>query len=152
MTSVCRFVLPALLALTLVSGCLEDVEYPPYDAKKNYCGPEGLFSVPRGSLLSAADFNRACYHHDKCYAECGKTKRTQADCDESFKQTMYDACDDAFDKEMNVCDARAGYNPFKYTCIASARAAASACWTQAKTYHVGVSAGGKAVGAYPCDS
>ncbi|MFH0861685.1 MAG: hypothetical protein V1875_01525 [Candidatus Altiarchaeota archaeon] len=145
---------PTFIALTLTVfftlGCLEDFEFPAYDANKNYCGPEGLFSVPRGSLISDADFNRACYGHDKCYTECGKTKATQDKCDQEFKQTMYDACDDAFDRHMNECDAKAGYNPMKYACIASARARASSCWSQAKTYQVGVSVGGKAVGAYPC--
>jgi hypothetical protein len=142
----------SVLVVLSLSGCLDDFEFPPYDDKINYCGPEGLFSVPRGSLVSGADFNRACYAHDKCYTECGKTKATQETCDEAFKQTMYDACDDAFDKHMNECDAKSGYNPLKYTCIASARARASACWSQAKSYNVGVSVGGKAVGAYPCDS
>ena len=146
-----KLLIALMLAVSMQAGCLEDVEFPPYDASKNYCGPEGLFSVPRTNPLSGADFNQACYGHDKCYTECGKTKKTQDACDQEFKQTMYDACDDAFDKDMNVCDARAGYNPFKYTCIASARAAASSCWAQAKTYQVGVSAGGKAVGAYPCE-
>jgi len=141
----------ALLALTaLLSGCLEDTEFPAYDASKNYCGPEGKFSVPRTSPLSGADFNVACYNHDKCYDQCGKTKATQDECDEAFKQTMYDACDQAFDEKMTECDKKAGYNPLKYTCIASARLAASTCWTQAKTYQVTVSAGGKAIGSFPC--
>ncbi len=140
------------LALVLAAlGCIEP-EFPAYNASKNYCGPEGVFSVPRGSLISDADFNGACYGHDKCYTECKNHCNTQEYCDKQFRQTMDDAFDDAFDKHMNECDKKAGYNPLKYTCIASARARASSCWTQAATYYQTVSAGGKAIGAYPCDS
>lgn len=135
----------------LICGC-EDLNFsfPPYNESKNYCGPEGLFSVPRGAALSDADFNNACYNHDKCYFECETNGKTQADCDNTFKQMMDDACDQEYDRQMNICDQRSGWNPFKYTCAAEARIATSACWTQAATYYKTVSAGGKAIGAYSC--
>ncbi len=124
--------------------------FPPYDAGKKYCGPEGKFSVPCGSLLGNADFNHACYYHDKCYSECKTAGNTQAYCDTQFRQTMDDACNQMFDDMMNECDKKSGWDPFKYTCIASARLKTSACWTQSATYYKTVSLAGKRIGAYTC--
>jgi hypothetical protein len=144
--------LSLILLLVFFCGCLDEPPaFPPYDETKNYCGPEGLFSGPNSNPLSGASFNPACYEHDKCYAECKTNGKNQAQCDNEFKQTMDGACDDVFDKTMNECDKKAGYNPFKYTCIIKARLATSSCWTQSGTYYGLVSAGGKAVGAYPCE-
>jgi hypothetical protein len=142
----------ALAALVLLSvGCIEEEDpgYPAYEAEKNYCGPEGLFGVPNVDIMSAADFNPSCYNHDKCYAECKTNGKSQAVCDQEFRDTMDDACDERFNEKMNECDKESGIS--SYLCEAGARIAASSCWTQAATYHNGVAAGGKAVGSYPCE-
>jgi len=144
-----RKIILLLAGIVLMLGCLDE-EFPAYDASKNYCGPEGLFGVPNSNPLSGANFNSGCYNHDKCYAECKTNHKTQGDCDAAFKQSMDDACDAAFDQKMSECDLKSGWNPLKYTCIANARISASSCWTQSGTYWAGVSAGGKAVGSYPC--
>lgn len=139
-----------LMAVCLIAGCLDEVEFPKYNDSKNYCGPEGVFSVPRTNPLTGADFNTACYNHDKCYADCKTNGKTQGDCDLAYRQTMDDACDTEFDRMMSECDKKAGYNPLKYSCIASARLRVVSCWGQVKTYYEAVSAGGKAIGSYPC--
>lgn len=125
--------------------------FPPYDQDKNYCGPEGMFSAPSGHLLSEADFNTACYEHDKCYSEClVKPKNTQTYCDGQFKRMMDNSCDQEFDRRMNECEKKSGWNPLRYACIASARVRAVTCWGQSRSYHGIVIIGGKLIGAYPC--
>ena len=149
-----RFVLASSLALMLVisiSGCLEEVEYPAYDPKTNYCGPEGVFSGPNTNPLSGASFNLACYEHDKCYALCEKNKHSQLYCDGQFRQIMDDSCDEQLDKLMNECEKRGKWNPLRYSCIAKVRAQISSCWAQASAYHNMVAYGGRAVGSYTCD-
>jgi hypothetical protein len=136
--------------LTTTTSIPTTTTFPKYDASKNYCGPEGKFSVPSGSLLGTAGFNLACYYHDKCYSECEKPENTQDHCDTQFKQTMDDACNQMLDELLNECDTKSAWNPFKYTCIAIARFKTSACWTQAATYYQTVSIAGKRIGAYPC--
>jgi hypothetical protein len=144
-----RYAPALILALILASGCIEDPKFEDFNPDKNYCGPEGKFSVPRGTL-SNADFNYACYAHDKCYHECRTNKRTQESCDKEFRQIMDDACDAAFDAHMLECEKKSKWNPLRYSCIASARARASSCWTQAATYHKTVSVGGAAIGSFTC--
>ena len=141
----------AVALVVLFSGCIEeDAGFPPYNSSKNYCGPEGLLSGPNTNPLSGANFNFACYGHDKCYDECKSNGKTQAQCDQEFRQVMDDACDEKFNQKMNECDAKKGLS--SYWCAAGARIAASSCWVQASTYHNLVAAGGKAVGSYTCGS
>ena len=124
--------------------------YPAYNSAKNYCGPDHLFSVPRGSG-NGADFNYACYKHDKCYAECKKPNNTQVQCDQRWRDRMDASCDQAFNAKMKECDALSGWMYlFKPICTSAARIRASSCWTQASIYHTGVWAGGKIVGSYTC--
>ncbi|MFH1403449.1 MAG: hypothetical protein ABIH11_04190 [Candidatus Altiarchaeota archaeon] len=144
-------VLAFIMIVMLAGGCLEDVEFPAYNASKNYCGPEGKLSGPNKNLLSQANFNYACYTHDKCYAECAKTMRTQAYCDREFKGIMDDACDAELDRLMNECEKRGKWNPLRYACIAKVRAQISSCWTQSATYYGLVATTGKPIGSYTCD-
>jgi hypothetical protein len=140
-------ILASVALVIMLSGCLENEEFPAYNVTKNYCGPEGLFGVPN-TAPSGASFNSACYEHDKCYEQCKSNGKSQAVCDQDFRQTMDDSCDAKFNEKMTECDAQGGIS--SYVCEAGARLAASACWTQAATYHNGVAVGGKAVGSYPC--
>ena len=137
--------------LILSSGCLEDQEFPAYDAKKNYCGPEGKLSGPKTNLLSQASFNEACYGHDKCYAECAKTHNTQAFCDGQFRKTMDDSCDAELNRLMTKCETYSKWNPVRYGCVAKVRVQISSCWAQASTYHNLVHYAGKPIGSFTCD-
>ncbi len=143
--------LALIMIIVLASGCLEDQEFPAYDAKKNYCGPEGKLSGPNTNPLSGASFNKACYGHDKCYEECGKTKHTQAYCDGQFRKSMDDSCDDQLDHLMNKCEQRSKWNPLRYSCKAIVRAEIASCWAQASAYHNGVALVGRPIGSYTCD-
>ena len=140
-----------IFALVLLAGCVEEQEYPAYDSKKNYCGPEGKLSGPNTNPLSGASFNKACYEHDKCYALCEKTKKTQDYCDSQFRGIMDDSCDTQLNHLMNKCEEYGKWNPLRYACIAKVRAQISSCWAQASAYHNFVSYGGRAVGSYTCD-
>lgn len=130
--------------------------YPAYNSTKNYCGPQhwedrwGIHG-PSSSLTSGADFNYACYEHDKCYGECKKTRNTQKHCDQVFRDMMDDSCDQAFDTQMKTCDAISGGISYKYyACIAMTRLQVSGCWTQAAINQGIAAMGGKVVGSYPC--
>ena len=142
----------ALSLMVLVLGCIEEeVKFPPYDEKKNYCGPEGKLSGPNTNLLSEASFNYACYFHDKCYAECESTMNTQSHCDRQFKRLMDESCEDELDRLMTSCEKMGKWNPLRYACIAKVRVQISSCWTQSAAYYGLVSAAGKPIGSYTCD-
>jgi len=143
--------LAALVFFMLVTGCLEEPEFPPYDEKKNYCGPEGKLSGPNKNLLSDASFNYACYFHDKCYAECEKTHNTQAYCDGEFKRLMDESCEDELDRLMSKCEEYGKWNPIRYACIGKVRLQISSCWAQSGTYYGLVASAGKPIGSYTCD-
>ena len=144
--------LSVILICALLSGCIElEKKFPAYNATKNYCGPEGKMSGPNKNLLSDASFNYACYSHDKCYEECGKTFNTQSFCDKQFKKIMDDSCDAELDRLMHGCEKRGKWNPLRYACIAKVRIQISSCWTQSATYYGLVATTGKPIGSYTCD-
>jgi len=140
-----------LVSMVFLAGCIEEPGFPAYNASKNYCGPEGKLSGPNTNLLSDASFNYACYSHDKCYAECGKTRHTQEYCDQEFKQIMDDACDAELDRLMKKCETYSKWNPVRYACIGKVRIQISSCWTQSAAYYQLVSTAGKPIGSYTCD-
>ncbi|MFH0862373.1 MAG: hypothetical protein V1875_05010 [Candidatus Altiarchaeota archaeon] len=125
--------------------------FEPYNASKNYCGPEGKFSGPNKHLVSQASFNFACYRHDKCYAECGQTFTPQKTCDDEFKSLMDDACNEELDRIQTINEQRAWYNPVGYVVGGWNRVSTTSCWAQARLYWGIVAGGGKIIGAYECD-
>ncbi len=143
-----------------INNCPEDctpkkippvITYPAYDPDYNYCGPDHLFSVPR-TTSSGADFNPACYEHDKCYEECNKPGNEQVNCDQRWRNSMDASCNQAYTTKMKgECDALSGFMYiFKPICAFSAWIGRNDCWDQAATYHTGVGMGAKVVGSYPC--
>ena len=142
-----------------INNCPEDctpkkippvITFPAYDPDYNYCGPDHLFSVPR-TTSSGADFNFACYEHDKCYEECNKPGNEQVKCDQRWRNSMDASCDQAYTKMKGECDALSGFMCiFKPICAYSARKKRSGCRDLAAAYHTGTWAGAKIVGSYTC--
>jgi hypothetical protein len=56
-----------------------------YDPKKNYCGPEGLFSFP--NEFWGVNVNYECYQHDLAYQK-GGTDSDRKKADILFYRTM----------------------------------------------------------------
>ncbi len=124
--------------------------FEPFNRKKNYCGPEGKFGMPRSHVLSKADFNPACYNHDKCYEECKTKGYSQKYCDDQFYSTMDASCGTEYSQATLRCSVMSNINPLKLYCYSSAEMILKSCKTQATAYWSGVAAGGRLIGAYPC--
>jgi hypothetical protein len=120
-------------------------KYPEYNSTKHYCGPQswedkwGLHGS--STTWSGADFNYACYDHDKCYSEC---ENSQAHCDQVFMDTMDASCNQAYDTtKRKTWGARKWWNPFRYTRVVGAWVLKIDCHVKARVYYYGVRAFGK---------
>jgi len=128
-----------------ISSAFED-----YDDSKNYCGPASGPSVPRSP--SDADFNHACYNHDKCYNQCENTKHTQAYCDLQFLENMVKSCGDYYDEHYKPdCEDTTNFLWLQDMCWNTANDFYRDCTTYAATYYTAVATLGKAVGSFNCD-
>jgi hypothetical protein len=85
----------ALAGLLAVNGA---AAFEAYSAGKNYCGPKLEARgqpVPNpipNQPIPGVNFNRACYEHDKCYAQCSSNCMTQHMCDGDFRARMLTHC------------------------------------------------------------
>ena len=125
-------------------------KYPEYNSTKHYCGPQswedkwGLHGS--STTWSGADFNYACYDHDKCYSEC---ENSQAHCDQVFRDTMDASCNQAYDTtKRKTYGARKWWNPFRYTRVVGAWVLKIGCHAKAMDYYYRVRVFGKY--SYPC--
>jgi hypothetical protein len=125
-------------------------KYPEYNSTKHYCGPQswedkwGLHGT--STTLSGADFNYACYEHDKCYSEC---ENSQAHCDQVFRDTMDASCNQAYDTtKRKTWGARKWWNPFRYTRAVGAWVLKNSCHARAMDYYYRVRTFGGS--SYPC--
>ncbi|MFH1404055.1 MAG: hypothetical protein ABIH11_07295 [Candidatus Altiarchaeota archaeon] len=128
--------------------------FPQYDKDKEYCGPEKndiiMKIIPRGHLFSGVDFNRGCYEHDRCYAECGQTGKSKESCDSEFRERLHGVCESVFDIYRSMCLQRGWYNPFRYSCLTITKKNEWDCYGTANTYWAAVAAGANMFDAYPC--
>ncbi|MBD3387581.1 MAG: hypothetical protein GF416_01025 [Candidatus Altiarchaeales archaeon] len=128
--------------------------FPPYNNSVDYCGPESnrfiSFLVRREHLTSDADFNRACYNHDKCYAECAITGNSKYHCDKEFNDHMDRICDTMFDIYREQCKEKRWYNPLKIPCHIYTSLNKGTCKLQSDAYEVGVKLGATLFHAYKC--
>lgn len=134
---------------------IEQLEaYPDYSNEKDYCGPENnqlvMSLIPRGPPLSGADFNSACYNHDKCYAQCVRTQNAKEFCDQEFGGQMRQACQTKSRTPENNCMEQAWYNPFRYTCITAKAIGDMYCVGSSYMYQGAVATFANCFNAYPC--
>ena len=100
---------PQSLLAQVSDGCLvlnADTSCPPNTDKRtkpgnqptaNGCGPEGgSIKIPQG--YGDADYTSSCNSHDFCYEDCAGTKDN---CDEVFRDDMYNACAAAYPGTLN---------------------------------------------------
>ncbi|WP_337958596.1 RHS repeat-associated core domain-containing protein, partial [Candidatus Accumulibacter vicinus] len=60
----------------------------PYDPTKTYCG-SGSNEAIIPDWIYGMNISRACYNHDVCYEQCGKSKQQ---CDSELRKDIEDIC------------------------------------------------------------
>ncbi|MBD3387582.1 MAG: hypothetical protein GF416_01030 [Candidatus Altiarchaeales archaeon] len=128
--------------------------FPTFDPTKDYCGPEGhrviMKLIPDGNWFSDVDFRKACYNHDKCYAECETKGNRQIDCDNQLRRDMKLECKIAYNRWMNKIRKRSILNPLRAFDTIAHGLNLQICYGQAHAYEIAVMSSGDAIGAYPC--
>ncbi len=132
--------------------------FPTFNPKKDYCGPEGKawwkriisLLVKDDHLASDTSFKRACYNHDKCYAECAKTGNKQVFCDNMFRKELDMECHLAYFHWKKEYEDKSIFTSLKSVVMLGAGISWETCLFQVGLYEIAVYSSGDAIGAYPC--
>lgn len=112
---------PSVLAAPSFETDLEKRGFPPRCPKGRTAKSKGVPPAPNGcTAVPDGIFKGCCNTHDKCYANCGRSK---LQCDSAFRTCMRSACDSHYPKWYQA--------PVK-----------AVCKKGADTYYTGVAVGG----------